>query len=151
MPRHHASTGALVEMVLIPFTAAVLLVTKAKGAILWVRTFFLPSALKQIPFYFLKVLLYLRIYFSSLEHCQAQTIPSNKGLFRWNSTSHGRVHLIECPFGAVFHDRESSNTGFAKRRCYLLSNGSVAWGRPDTSGCREEVRFSSGRHLSKIS
>lgn len=50
------------------------------------------------------------------------------------------MHLIECPFGAVFHDKESSNKGFAKRKCYLLSNGSVAWGRADTNSCREEVR-----------
>lgn len=74
-----------------------------------------------------------------LEHCPAQTVPTSKGLLKWNATSHGRMHLIECPFGAVFHDKESSNKGFAKRRCYLLSNGSVAWGRADTSSCREEV------------
>lgn len=79
-------------------------------------------------------------YLFSPEHCPPQTVHSGKGVFRWNSTSHGRAQLIECPFGSTFPDRESA-TGYAKRRCYLLSNGSVAWGRMDLSSCREEVGF----------
>nr|XP_042897965.1 adhesion G protein-coupled receptor E2-like [Parasteatoda tepidariorum] len=72
-----------------------------------------------------------------VEHCPPNTLHSNKGVFRWNSTSHGRAQLIECPFGSTYPDRESA-TGFAKRRCYLLSNGSVAWGQTDLTSCREE-------------
>ncbi|KAG8200010.1 hypothetical protein JTE90_001241 [Oedothorax gibbosus] len=70
-----------------------------------------------------------------VEHCSAQTVHSGKGVFRWNSTSHGRAQLIECPFGSSFPE---SATGYAKRRCYLLSNGSVTWGRMDLTSCREE-------------
>ncbi|XP_071042513.1 uncharacterized protein [Parasteatoda tepidariorum] len=72
-----------------------------------------------------------------VEHCPPHTVHSNKGVFRWNSTSHGRAQLIECPFGSTYPDRESA-TGYARRRCYLLSNGSVSWGRTDLSSCREE-------------
>ncbi|KAG8200008.1 hypothetical protein JTE90_001240, partial [Oedothorax gibbosus] len=67
--------------------------------------------------------------------CSAQTVHSGKGVFRWNSTAHGRAQLIECPFGSSFPE---SATGYAKRRCYLLSNGSVSWGRMDLTSCREE-------------
>ncbi|KAG8183212.1 hypothetical protein JTE90_005661 [Oedothorax gibbosus] len=70
-----------------------------------------------------------------VEHCPAQTVHSGKGVFRWNSTSHGRAQLIECPFGSSFPE---SATGYAKRRCYLLSNGSVSWGKMDLTSCREE-------------
>ncbi|GFW75123.1 fibropellin-1 [Trichonephila clavipes] len=73
-----------------------------------------------------------------IEHCSPNTTISEKGVFRWNSTSHGRAQLIECPFGSTFPDRESA-TGYAKRRCYLFPNGSVAWGPVDLSSCREEV------------
>ncbi|CAL1261925.1 unnamed protein product [Larinioides sclopetarius] len=72
-----------------------------------------------------------------IEHCSPNTTISEKGVFRWNSTSHGRAQLIECPFGSTFPDRESA-TGYAKRRCYLFPNGSVAWGPVDLSSCREE-------------
>nr|XP_042897967.1 uncharacterized protein LOC107457219 [Parasteatoda tepidariorum] len=73
-----------------------------------------------------------------VEHCPSDTLYSSKGVFRWNSTSHGSAQLIECPFGSSYPDQESS-TGYAKRKCYLLSNGSVVWGQTNLSSCREEV------------
>ncbi|XP_054720828.1 uncharacterized protein LOC129230455 [Uloborus diversus] len=72
-----------------------------------------------------------------VEHCSTDTTYSTKGIFRWNSTSHGRTLAIECPFGSTYLERESA-TGAARRRCFLLSNGSVAWGPVDLENCREE-------------
>ncbi|XP_054720827.1 uncharacterized protein LOC129230454 [Uloborus diversus] len=72
-----------------------------------------------------------------VEHCSMDTTYSKKGVFRWNATSHGRTVSIECPFGSSYPERESA-TGSARRRCFLLSNGSVAWGPVDLENCREE-------------
>lgn len=71
------------------------------------------------------------------EECQMETIQTDKGKFSWNSTKHGMIVIIKCPFGTLY-STEDETEGYAKRSCLLLPDGSVRWSKMDTDNCQAE-------------
>ncbi|XP_067132700.1 adhesion G protein-coupled receptor L4-like isoform X1 [Centruroides vittatus] len=71
------------------------------------------------------------------KECQMDVVQADKGTFSWNSTEHGTIVLIKCPFGTLYPADEEIE-GYAKRSCLLLSDGSVQWSEANANNCRAE-------------
>ncbi|XP_067127041.1 adhesion G protein-coupled receptor E1-like isoform X1 [Centruroides vittatus] len=69
--------------------------------------------------------------------CPSEVITlKDKGKFEWKDTPHGKTAYLDCPYGTISSLNTTINT--AKRKCKLLENNTVVWGKMDTEKCREK-------------